>query len=303
MISALLEPLSGIKMSKHKVNQEHFKKAQELKSFYLRVGSCLSAQKEKQQARKLLKHQVGLLYPKTRKATKEDHESINRQLLKIRVGIEKKGESILEYKIRKEKEYKKMVRQMLEDFPQYSQIGKSMLEQNAVHRSEMALKATQATQIMPRMIHELITPFKISYLDYHEGKLDAVGDAAYSMADMLEKIKFPYIRQILAFSKKQGGKFSLSHLKMWSECNPDLWDKLLNTLYKRVTTQMVIGSNERLYDGEKEQYLSKRKDFDSKMAFTFSHKDLDEKYEAFHKNMIPRIDRFIEAYENYQKYS
>jgi hypothetical protein len=90
---------------------------------------------------------------------------------------------------------------------------------------------------------------------------------------------------------------------MWSECNPDLWDKLLDTLYKRVTTQMVIGSNERLYDGEKEQYLSKRKDFDSKMDFTFSHKDLDEKYEVFHKNMIPRIDRFIEAYENYQKYS
>ena len=290
-------------MSKQKINKEHFKKAQELKSFYLRVGSCLAAQKEKQQSRKLLKHQVGLLYPKTRKATKEDHESINRQLFKIRVGIEKKGESILEYKIRKEREYKKMVHEMLEDFPQYSQIGKSMLAQNAVHRSEMALKHTQATQIMPKMIHELITPFKISYLDYHEGKLDEIGDAAYSMADMLEKIKFPYIRQILAFSKKQGGNFSLSHLKMWSECNPDLWEKLLDILYKRVTTQMVIGSNELLYDGEKEQYLSKREDFYLKMNFTFSHYYLDEKYEKFYKNIIPRIDRFIEAYENYQKHS
>lgn len=254
-------------------------------SFFLQVGSCFTAMKEKNIARKLLIRQVHFLYPKYRKPTAEEQQAINEKLLTIRTGIEKKNESILEFSKRKNIEYKRMVRNLHEEFPEYVHIFHSMKKQDAEKRAVLSMKEAQLSQKLIKLTHELLTPFKVNSFDYCNYK--DIDDP--SMLHVYEDIGIPHIEDIFKYIERHDLKFSAASLKSWSLNNKEEWEALINWLYKENLKDNNFSSME-IY----EHHL--------KHTYCCEKEKKKKKHDKFKSKMNKRIENFIKSYEEYIEY-
>lgn len=129
---------------------------QQNERFYFRVGECLSAIEAKNTARALLKKQVNLLYPKNRKPTPEEHLEITAKLRLVQLGVEKKGEGILDYKIRKQKECRNLIQKTATEFPEFKRTLYAIIKERSKRRGEEQMAIQRAKSALTKSLYELI---------------------------------------------------------------------------------------------------------------------------------------------------
>lgn len=139
---------------------------QENEKFYFRVGECLAALDAKNTARLLLKKQVHLLYPKGRKPTDEEKETITKTVKTIRLGIEKPKEGLLDYKIRKQKEYRNLIHKTKEEYPQFSHALYAIIKQRSQRVGDEKMAIQKLKSALAKSLYELFCAYSKSENHY-----------------------------------------------------------------------------------------------------------------------------------------
>lgn len=152
------------------------KKRNEEKRFHFRVGEILALTDAKNTAKALLNRQVHLLYPTGRRGTEEDYERITEKLKTIRLGVEKDGEHILGYKIRKQSEYKELMSRTREEFPGFIPALHSIVQNRSIRIGDAKMKIDQVKSKMDRAVFEIINSYKGNFIQLQDISNDVLKD-------------------------------------------------------------------------------------------------------------------------------
>ncbi len=130
--------------------------------FYFQVGECLAALDAKNTARLLLKRQAHLLYPRGRKPTEEEKQEITAKLRLVKLGIEKTNENLLDYKIRKQKEYKALLVKTNEEFPNFRNALHSIIQKRSQRVGDEKMVIQKLKGALSKSLYELFSAYSKS---------------------------------------------------------------------------------------------------------------------------------------------
>lgn len=204
-------------------------------SFNRDIISYFVKLKERKNAQILLKNQVRQIRHKllknvkfSRPLTNEEQELINAELRSITIGLEDPKESVLDYKIRKDKEFKAHFKHIVNEYPEMRQKFYNIRKE---YYKDISLKAYKRSEVYHNLysaIYHLITAYNNGYTCYHEKSI------GFILQD------FPYINDLMNLKD-----FNASNVKYFFMNNKELFEKLIHHIAEQ---QMSLFFSEEILD-------------------------------------------------------
>lgn len=255
--------------------------------FYFRAGECLAAIDMKNMARSLLSKQVKLRYPKGRKPTPEEYAAITNELKTVQLGVEKTNESILGFKIRKQKECQALISKTAKEFPEFRHVLNSMIKERSTRLGNEKLNIQRLQSLLRRAVYELFTPYKENCIE------------AYDVINEI-LVEVPHIKMV----KETKGiiQISLSKIEMMELYHPEEYEEMigfihseLSPFYNPESTRFALSEipSEQLPYFVSETVIERFRKL-------FFYEDKSKALGKLHEKQAVRMQRFMKAYTELQ---
>lgn len=248
--------------------------------FYFRAGECLAAMEAKNTARALLSNQLKLRYPKGRRPTPEEYRAITQELRTVSLGVEKLGENIYDYKIRKHLECKELILKTSQEFPGFRHILNSLIKERSVRIGSHKMERERAKQKLKKSLLELITPFKENCFSYYEVVTEIV--------HKIPHVKDFYDSKTTQLSPNKIHYMDIYHNDKFNE-TIDFLVESISPFYDNNTNTIDLSLSE-----EPPYLLSEPVLYEFKRLFFY--KDKDKALKKLHTKLEVRMQRFMTAY-------
>lgn len=214
---------------KNKIKEFVEEKNKREEMFYHDVIKYFINLNDKKQAQKLLKAQVRKLRKEylanikySRPLTDAEQNLINDKLKTTFIGISNNDESILDYKIRKDKEFLNHYKKIISEYPEYKDKFFNILKS---YRHDISIKAYKRSEVVQSLycaLYHLITPYNSTKTHYHESSI------GFILKDM------PHINEIMSIKD-----FNSSNLKYFLMGNPEYFQNIVAYISKEQMSAFI----------------------------------------------------------------